>query len=173
MEFAETAEWEIRLAWRQKVAAYWAISWPAWAISFILFSWLTSHYSTDELGGHLPILVLNLVLDFVVIQAIFSRRLVRKNYRSFRVNVIRAGTQDRRLSAIEALRVWLWILGPQLAFQILLFVGPLWFTPQATRALTAFSPLIQLFVVGPYAVGLAIRANYGDFRLQAYGYRYI
>jgi hypothetical protein len=36
--------WQISLAWRQKVAAFWSISWPAWIGSFVLVMLLTSGY---------------------------------------------------------------------------------------------------------------------------------
>src|SRR5258706_4077407 len=120
MEPSDTPGWQINLAWRQKLAAYWSISWLAWVASFTVGVLFTSFYSFDDLARHLPMIALAGNLAFFSIQAVLTRRLVRKNYRSFRVGILRDdGRRSRRLSMREATMVWLWILGPQLALLLI------------------------------------------------------
>jgi len=114
-------------------------------------------------------------LIFFGIQAALTQRIVRKNYRTFRVWVIRDdGRAERRLSRAEGIRVWLWILGPQLAFVLILsiIVRTLDIQPDTLRSVNSLSQLLRFLVVGPYSVNLAVRAEYPGFRLQPCGYRY-
>jgi hypothetical protein len=170
--------WQISLAWRQEVAAFWSISWPAWIGSVALVILFTSGYSVDVLQDNFSIVALGGNLAFFGIQAVLTRRLVRKNYRSFRVYVVReGGAQSRDLSLREAASVWLRIFGPQLAFLLFtsLVVG-FWRTKLPTdtvRGLSSMSLWLRFLVIGPYAVNLALRVKYPTFLLQAYGFRYI
>ena len=130
---------------------------------------LQDNFSTIALGGNLV---------FFPIQALLTRRLVRKNYRSFRLYVVREdGTQSRKLSIREAVSVWLWILWPQLALLLLVSVV-VWFwgarlPPDTVRRFSSMSLWIRFLVIGPYAVGLALRPKYPAFRLEAHGFRYV
>jgi hypothetical protein len=168
MEPSATPGWQINLAWGQKVAAYWSISWPAWVACYIMVVFLRHSVGT------VSILARDLV--FFGLQAVLTYRLVRKKYHSFRVDVIRDdGQRGPKLSMGEASLVWLWILGPQLALLLMASVL-LWgygakLPPEAMGGISSWSLLLQILVVGPYAVGLALRAKYPGFRLQAYRHR--
>jgi hypothetical protein len=169
---SETPGWQIDLTWGQKVAAYWSISWPAWvAAGFAVM--LFRRYFVDHLRG--PVIALGGNLAFFAIQTILTRRLVRKNYHGFRVDVLREdGQRTRGLSMREASRVWLWILGPQLALFLIASLIVSWpgatLRPETVSAINTWSLLLRFLMVGPYAVHLALRAQYPRFRLQAYGY---
>ena len=170
--------WEINLAWRQMVAAFWSISWPAWIGSLVLVILFTRGYSVELLQDKFSVIALGGNLAFFAIQFLLTRRLVRKNYRSFRFYVIRGdGSQSRNLSMWEAAPLWLLIFLPQLALLVLasLVVG-LWGTklePEAGRGISSLSLWLRLLVVAPYAVGFALRRKYATFRLQAHGFRYV
>jgi hypothetical protein len=170
--------WQISLAWGQKVAAFWSISWPALIGSFVVAILLTRGYSVELLRNKSSIIALGGNLAFFGIQALLTHRLARKNYRSFRVYVVRAdGKQDRKLSLRETTSVWFWIFGPQLAF-LLIASLVVWFwgpklPSETVREFSSMSLWLRFLVVGPYAVGLALRVKYPTFRLQAYGIRYI
>lgn len=177
-EPSESPGWQIDLVWSQKVAAYWSISWPALIASFTMAFFVTSRYAGDDLADHLPVITIGGNVAFFGIQAALTRRLVRKNYRSFRVGVLRDdGQRSRRLSVREASLVWLWILGPQLALLLTASIIVWWFgdklPPETIRSISSLSLWLRFLVVGPYAVDLALRAKYPGFRLQAYGYRYV
>ena len=175
---ADFPGWEISIAWRQKVAAFWSISWPAWIGSMGLVIGLMSGYSVDLLQDNFSVIALGGNLAFFTIQALLTRRLVRKNYRSFRVYVVRDdGSKSRNLSIREAVSVWLWILWPQLALLLLVSVV-VWFwgarlPPDTVRRFSSMSLWIRFLVIGPYAVGLALRPKYSAFRLEAHGFRYV
>src|ERR1051326_2504589 len=113
MPISETEDWEIEPAWRQMGAAYWSISWPAWILSFIpTMIWLSGPLTTNAWVASLVGYV-----TFMAVQATLTRRLVRKNYRSFRVHVVRDdGESSRKLSIRESHLVWLRILSPQVAW---------------------------------------------------------
>src|SRR5579862_3025948 len=119
-DFAANAPSElprINLAWRQKLAAYWAISWPAWVLSMSLPGFLTVGYTVDEALSRRIALEVITNVSFFVVQLLCTQRLVRKNFRSFRIEVLREdGQRYRRLSLSDSTLVWLWIMGPQLAF---------------------------------------------------------
>ena len=175
---ADFPGWEISIAWRQKVAAFWSISWPAWIGSMGLVIGLTSGYSVDLLQDNFSVIALGGNLAFIAIQALLTRRLVRKNYRSFRLYVVRDdGSKSRNLSIREAVSVWLWILWPQLALLLLVsVVGWFWgakLPPDTVRGFSSMSLWIRFLVIGPYAVGLALRPKYPAFRLEAHGFRYV
>ena len=167
---ADFPGWEISLAWRQKVAAFWSISWPAWIGSMGLIILFMNGFSVDPLQDNFSTIALGGNLVFFPIQALLTRRLVRKNYRSFR-------SKSRNLSIREAVSVWLWTLGTQLALLLLVSL-PVWFRgtkfpPDTVRGFSSISLWLWFLVVGPYAVGLALRAKYPAFRLQAHGFRHI
>jgi hypothetical protein len=175
---ADFPGWEISLAWRQKVAAFWSISWPAWIGSMGLVILLTSGYSVDLLQDNFSVIALGGNLAFFAIQAFLTRRLVRKNYRSFRVYVVRDdGSKSRNLSVREAVSVWLWILGPQFALLLLVsVVVGFWgakLPSDTVRGFSSMSLWLRFLVIGPYAVGLALRPKYPMFRLEAHGFRYV
>lgn len=170
--------WEITLAWRQKVAAYWAISWPALLASFAALTVLASTLPLVGLAAHTGGMSLIAFVAFFGVQALLARRLLRKKFRTFRIDVIRDdGHRSRELSIRESIRIWLWIFGPQLAlslvFSVLLQFYGNKLQPETVRSLPSMSVWLRFLLVGPYAIDLALRAKYKGFRLQAYGYRYI
>jgi hypothetical protein len=123
--------------------------------------------------------VTSLVEDLVFfgIQAVLTPRLIRKDYRSFRVGLLRTdGMQRRRFSVGDAALVYLWILGPQLALLLAATLTVWWLRaklpPEALRYISASSLWLRFLAIGPYAIGLALRVRYPGFRLQAYGYRF-
>ena len=134
--------------------------------------------STEAMESHLGSLALAANLTVFGFQALLTRRLVRKNYRSFRVYVVRAdGQLDRRLSVRETAAVWFWIAWPKIAVYLLLsLVVGLWdkeLAPEVVRGISSLSMWLRFLVVGPCAVALAMRVKYRGFRLQAYGLRYV
>jgi hypothetical protein len=168
--------WETSLTWTQQLAALWSISWPAWVASLLLVavfasgsgSGSISHANWVSLGGNAV---------YFGIQLILIRRLVRKNYRSFRIEVVREdGVRTRSLTLHEASRVWLWLLGPQLALFLAASLLAILFAskelPEALRGVSALALWLRILLAGPYGIHLAMNARYPGFRLQAYGYRY-
>jgi hypothetical protein len=160
------------------LAAFWSISWPAWILSVVIVILSTSGYSVDVLQYNLSLLAIGGNLVFFAVQALLTRRLVRKNYRSFRLYVVRDhGSTSRDLSMREAFAVWRWILWPQLALLLLTSVVVwLWganLPPDSSHSLSSLSQWLRFGVVGPYGLGLALRRQYPDFRLRAHGFRYV
>src|SRR5205823_11213678 len=77
-----------------------------------------------------------------------------------------------KLSMPEASRVWLWILGPQLALFLTLLV--IWryvaeLPPEIVQGIPSWSLFLKFLVVGPYAVGLALRASHPGFNYRPMG----
>jgi hypothetical protein len=180
-----TPGWEIDPNWGQKLSAFWSVSWPAWIGSWLLVMLAIGLASNSFLGDHRSGIAIGIALArqilFFGFQAILSRRLFTKNYQTFLVHVIRDdGHQSRKLSYREGASVWLWMLVPQLAIVLLPTLNVvMWFGWWGTKppaltsvVLNVIFPLLHLFVVGPYAVGIALRAQYRAFRLQAHGFRY-
>ena len=166
--------WRIHLTWTQKLAASWSITWPGWVGAFVTVSLLTGVYR--RIGRPAP--NLNLIalfgqVAFFGIQALLTRRIVRKNYRSFRVVVEREeGQKSRLLSVREAGQVWLWILGPQLALVLATLALSYYasrLSAENVNLITSLSLWLRILAAGPYGIGLALRAHYPGFRLQAYG----
>lgn len=168
--------WEISLGWQQKVAAFWSISWPAWIGSMGLVLLSTLWFPVNFRQGTSPVFAISGNVAFFVIQAFLTRRLIRKNYRSFRVQVVRGdGSRSRDLSVQEGVSVWLWIVRPQLALLLVVsvvtwFWGPM-LPPATTRGFSSMSLWLRFLVVGPYAMNLALRQNYQEFRLVTHGVR--
>ncbi len=81
------------------------------------------------------------------------------------------GREDFNLSFPEAATVWLWIFGPQLALVLILSVLGLVFGDSIVMQNASLERLIQYLAVGPYEVGLAMKAYSGSG--LSYGFRYI
>lgn len=156
--------WPIELSWGQKITVFWSLSWPAflvmWLFGMIAGWWLTPTPPRPTSGPSPWISLLGTGVFFAV-QAVLTHRLVRKNYRSFRVTVVREpGERTRRVSTREALAIWLWIARPQVA---LILTGSVlvsfYRSPDlAKQEISALSLWLRFLLVGPYAVGLALRA---------------
>jgi len=136
---------------RQKVAAYWSISWPALIASFAM----GAVFETPAL------ITLGANVTFFVIQAVLSRRLVRKKYRTFRVGIVQDdGERGRGVSVTDVCLIWLWILGPQLALFITASQIVWWFSaqipPETIRFIASLSLWLRFLVVGPYSIDLAM-----------------
>ena len=134
-----------------------------------LFADFTTHYYAAAVVGQIA---------FFCFQAILTPRLFRKNYRTFRICVIRDdGQRSRRLSLLEILQVWLCIMGTELAFltvaSLVLFGYKNKLPAETIRSISSLSLWLRFLLVGPYAVGLALRIRYPGFHLQATGLRYI
>lgn len=175
---ADSAGWKvIRLAWRQKVAAYWAISWPAWLGAMTVLTFGGNLYADDKLQEAIPAIAIAMQVTFFAIQALLTGRLVRKNYRTFRVDAVHAsGIRSRNLSVLDALRVWTWIIRPEVVFQAALAVVVFFWgdqIPESTKRLLTSNDLLRFLVFGPIGVGWATKATYPGFRLEPHGMRYI
>ena len=170
----------ISLAWRQKLAAYWSIAWPSGAVAYAVAIILISALSPEAVAL-VPIAGLISTGAFFISQMLFVRRLTRKRYRSFRVEVEADGQSGQMpLTMPASMRVWFQIFWPQAAFYLLmLLVGTgialMSTNERATRfanGTPGLAILLDLIVVGPYAVGFAV-GDYGQFRLIAYGQRFV
>ena len=146
--------------------------------SFIVVALVSKRYTVDDLASHAQALALLAHLIFFVTQALLTSRLVRKNYRTFRIGMIRDdGERSRKFSLRNTFLVWIWILGPQLALLLTTWVIISWYSDrlqaETIRAISSLVQFARFLIVGPYAVALALRVKYRGFRLQAYGFRYI
>ena len=102
---------------------------------------------------------------------------MRKNYRTFRIEVLRHdGVRNRALSLREGSLVWLWILGPQLALFLAASLIAMFYAakvPRETmRSISAVVLWLRILLAGPYGIRLAMDAGYPGFRLQGYGKKY-
>jgi hypothetical protein len=168
MRAADTPGWRITMGWSQRLAAYWSISWPAWTGATVLgYLFLMKHAVPLRLAS---------TVVFFCLQCLLTLRLTRKKYRSFRIHALRGSEPGAPLSLGEAGLVWLWTAGPQVAFVLSVSVLAAWYgpklLPEVLRGLLVWANVAQIVLVGPYAVGLAMRASYRGFRLQGYGLRY-
>lgn len=137
----------------------------------------TSGYPIDFLQENSFVLALGAHLAFFAIQALLTPRLVRKNFRSFHLYVLREdGSKGRKLSIRDALSVWQWIFVPQLAFFVLASLAVSFLetrvAPDAVRGFSSLALWLRVLLIGPYAIGLALRRKYPSFRLQANGFRH-
>lgn len=169
--------WRINLAWRQQLAAFWAISWPALLASFVNTFLINAFIPFRNLMGDLRVLSITAGVSFFAVQAMLVPRLVRKNYRTFRIVVARENEQESGdLSVGEALRVWLWILSPQLALLLITYLATGWYgsrlPPETIRSISSLSLWLRFLAVGPYSISMALGAKYPGFRLVAHGFRY-
>ena len=167
LESTNTTEtgWPIRLKWSQSVAAYWSIAWPAYVLGAA--AWFTLAKLPRDARDFFPFFV------FFGGQAFTIKRLVRKNYRSFSVYVLRDdGEQNRNLSFSEAARIWVWILCPQLAVFLIALLAFLLLrlSSESTNSIWGIDGPLRYLVVGPYGVRLALRGQYRRFKLQAVGF---
>ena len=176
----EVPGWAIELAWRQKVAAYWSIYWPAMLVTFFVVIFTTLDYNLKDLnrlGVRLQIMGTT-AITFYGLQALLVHRLVRKTYRSFRIAVIRDGQEPaRKFTAPEGGSVYLRLLGVQIGYYLayVLLFQLLGLVVSAEVLQPFLSKLVWLMPLafGPSAVNYAVHAEYVGFRLQAYGYRYM
>jgi hypothetical protein len=177
MEIAASPEAMIDLTWRQKIAAFWSIAWPTWLASFVLLGFLIGHVSINSTEGRLRLSLLGNAAYFVG-QALLFPRLVRKRYRSFQIFVVRHDQPpSRSLSPSEILHIWFQVAGPQVVFLAGTFAAlslEIWnVSPETLQRFSSLGIWVSIFIVGPSAIGFAMRRRYQGFRLQAYGWRLI
>jgi membrane protease YdiL (CAAX protease family) len=161
----------VNLTWTQRLAAYWAISWPA-SVASVVFAFVhVSFFEINDVIAYGALFGLGADLLFFTIQAALTPRLVRKRFRHFRIAVIRDDRSGERLLAPrEALSVWFRIVAPQIALYVALGIFVYWFGeglhPQAARSLSSLASWLKYLVVGPFGIALALKTDYGSFRLQ-------
>jgi hypothetical protein len=176
METPEIEGWpKIDLAWRQKMAAFWSVYWPSGMVSLAIILGITLPFSSVGLLRAEAAPALNWAGSLIALfgQGFFVRRLIRKRYRTFRIEVLRAAVlSSPALSTGESAQVALKIIWPQVATLALQFLAMLSLTGSA-RAIGSFLFLARFFVVGPYAIAFALGSDYPGFRLQSFGQRYI
>jgi len=107
------------------------------------------------------------------LQAFLVHRLVRKDYRSFNIAVLRNGQAvGRTLSATEGLRVWLRTFWPQALFLAAMYLIAVWASRsagyQTAKGLSDIGLWLRILAIGPYAIDVAIAGKYRGFRLQAF-----
>jgi hypothetical protein len=179
MATAESAYWPtITLAWRQRVAAFWLLAWPSWLISFVLLMVLTTGWTALGPRTHAEVLAWASALSFLLCQGIFVPRMLRKRYRSFRLEIVRkSGSGTPTLTTAEVARVWLRIVWPQVAFLV-----AVWFlqfsladhlNADTIRVIPTLSLWGRILVVGPFGIYSAVPADYPEFRLEALGQRFV
>ena len=132
----------------------------------------------SELEGRMGLLRLLGNISYFVGQILLIPRLVRKRYRSFQIFVVRDDQLPRRsLSPSEILRIWFQVAWPQAVFLVGTFLAlslEVWnVSPETLQRFSSLELWLRILVVGPSAIGFAMRAHYKGFRLQAYGWRLI
>jgi hypothetical protein len=165
----ELPGWHITLTWAERLAAFWSIYWPAAlgtlleGLCIVFQGDLTGlHFSEHRIAG-----AILLYATFDGLQFFFFRRLLRKQFRSFRVYVIRDnGQRTKTLSLRDTVRVWIWLLRPQLALHLSAAALAL-FSPKA-YVIISYISLAYLLWAGPYAMKLALSVQYPTFRLQSF-----
>jgi hypothetical protein len=107
LDAAEAPPWPpVYLAWRQKLAAYWSIAWLSGVVVFALMFLVTANWPADTPGVLFQFAGWAAYFAYLICQAFFVRRLVRKRYRSFRVDVVRDDvTSEPRLSMPETVQL--------------------------------------------------------------------
>jgi hypothetical protein len=166
---AETKEQHdtIRLRWAQKVAASWSIFWPSWIVSLAVAAFLLPADPGDQ--DLMRSFAVGTVLR-MIIQGLLCRRLVRKNYQSFYVSLLREGDEEpsRRMLPEEQGRIGLQFLLPQLVLTFLLGWFYLTVPAEIASSLNSLANFVVIFVINPAALSWAMGRNYPGFRLQAY-----
>ncbi len=159
----------INMTWRQELAAFWSILWPCWVLS-VLFAAVLSRITAPTMTS-----AIRITQTFIVLfgQGFLLFRLARKKYRTFWIGVLHQGEPlKQNLSFFEQSRVWLQLLWPQVAFQVIFALFTFWITDwvsgQTLRSVNSLSQPFYILVVGPAAIRWAMYANYRGFRLQAY-----
>jgi hypothetical protein len=179
MATTATQHWPvITLAWRQRVAAFWLLAWPSWLGSFVLVAVVSSGWSVADLRLRVGVLSGLANAFFLIGEGLLVRRMVRKQYRSFRLAVVReAGPDNSTLSPREAIHVWLKVIWPQIAFLVVIWILLFWsganMDEKTTRAISTLSLWGRILVVGPFGIFCAVPAQYPGFRLEACGQRFV
>lgn len=155
----------IRLSWRQSFAAFWCVAWPSLLMGIsIIAIWPNDNVQAASISANAVSLSA---------QALFVPRLVRKQFRLFRIEVVREDhSPGDRLSFFEIASVSIHLLWPQLAF----FVAINSLASLLDRTGSGLGSImfwITLFLIGPLAIKLAVQAQYSRFKLQPFGIRYI
>lgn len=166
----------IALAWRQRVAAFWLLAWPSWLISFVLLMFLTTAWTVVGLRKHAELLAWASALSFLLCQAVFVPRMLRKRFRSFRLDVLRKdGSSSATLSASEIARVWWKIILPQIVFLLAVWLLQVLLrdrlSADTARTIPTLSLWCRVLAVGPFGIYCAVPADYPGFWLKAFGQR--
>jgi hypothetical protein len=159
------------LAPTQLIAAFWAISWPALLATLLVGLVGVIVVSRPATPNTTLIWSVGQILFFAV-QAYFTRRLVRKEFRTFRIYVIREdGSRGRSLSVREVLSVWLWIFVPQFLFLVAIALPLQGFgsklSAETVRSISQLSQWVRVLLIGPIGIFWALHSQYSGFQLRA------
>jgi hypothetical protein len=160
------------LTWNQRLAAFWSIVWPA-ALVAVLGIVVSAMFHADVLIGRCAVVRLTAPMAFqFLLLALFSRRLVQKDYRTFRIYILREGLaeESRTLSWNESITVGLRVIAPQVVFWVVIDVLWLFTSKLSTDDLRGVDLMVQILgflVVGPFSIGFALRGRYSGFELQS------
>jgi hypothetical protein len=116
-------------------------------------------------------------LFFLLCQLTLVRRMVRKKYRSFRLEVVRPSRPEAAtLTIVEAARIWLKIIWPQVCFYVAVWLVEFWLgnrlSADTTRAIPTLAQWGLILVIGPFGVHRAVTSKYPTFRPKAVGERF-
>jgi hypothetical protein len=155
----------INLTWSQELAASWSIFWPSWIASYVLPGLIREILVQISFSGYLVIWLAGL--------SVMSSRLVRKNYRSFFVGVLKEGEPlNRTFTRSEQLDVLKRLLVPYITFLVGTYLLSSWILNfvsfQTMQSLNELATLFLILIVGPAAIRWTMYAKYRGFRLQAY-----
>jgi hypothetical protein len=168
---AQTAEQSepINLRWNQELAASWSVFRPSWVASGVLAGLMGAASDRIAITPNIAYLAGKVIL--LAAQSVFASRLVRKNYRSFFIGVLKEGEPlSRDFSLSEQVNVSMQLLLPYAGFHLAALMLPYFFilSWQTTNNLNSLAELFVILVLGPAAIRWAMHAKYRGFRLQAY-----
>lgn len=171
IDFAQTAEQSepINLRWSQELAASWSLLWPSVVATYLLLKLMgvssVRAPTTAYLVGRLILLAA---------QAALAPRLVRKNYGSFFIGVLREGEPlNRAFSWSEQVSVSMQLLWPYLAFLVGALLLAAWLNTyhlsrDTREGIASLMIWFLILMVGPSAIRSTMYAKYRGFRLQAF-----
>ena len=138
----------------------------------------TLGWTVVGLRTHAEFLGWTSALAFLLCQGILVPRMVRKRYRTFRLEVVRTdASRTGNLTVAEVARVWLKIIWPQIIFLVAAWVVQFSLgsrlSADTTRAISTLSLWGRILVVGPFGIYCAVPSKYPGFRLEAFGQRFV
>jgi hypothetical protein len=175
MEQAAGYVWEpIELSWSQKLAAFWAITWPTLLTMMLGMAIVLQLLNAMQFKRSAVVTwALGSVVYFAC-QVFWIPRLVEKRFRSFRIFAAYAdGTWPKFVPVRDSVPAAVCVVLPQMMFMGIASVVA-YLIAHSLNAKTFQSinlAALRILVVSPYSISFAMSTNYPKFRFRAYALR--
>lgn len=161
---------ERTLGWWESWRVFWSISWLPWVVAMFVSMQAVTLLQMSQFQGLVGLAGVLFPLLYFAGHILLVPRMAKKQYRHFRLSIVRGDGSGAPLTAQEWMPVAVRIAIPQVVLLgAAMVVGNLLALSGDASLLHGLSSLVRmlhLFGIGPLAVAFAVKGQYKQFRFR-------